>query len=185
MPTLGKAVHEQAFAKIHLEQSVLGKMKANVPTTPAQMDEYKKMLKEMKTTFRDGLTKDLAWRKQQLRQLIKLCIENTEEIVAAVGADLGGPKMRGVFEMGCVEQARYAIAHLDSWAADESVSFGSPFGSNRIRRSPKGVVLSISTELALPMGIGVDEGNTITHMVEGGNAHADGMLQVDDRVISV
>ena len=39
--------------------------------------------------------------------------------------------------------------------------------------------------LPLPMGIGVDEGNTITHMVEGGNAHADGMLQVDDHVLSV
>ena len=53
------------------------------------------------------------------------------------------------------------------------------------RRVDEETWVSISTELALPMGIGVDEGNTITHMVEGGNAHADGMLQVDDHVISV
>lgn len=130
-----QAVHEKAFAKIHFNEG---------ETPAAPIDEYKAMLKEMRSTFRGGKTRDLAWRKHQLNQLIKLCLENIDAIVEAMGIDLGGPKLRSVFEMGFVEQARYALKNLDRWARDEPVAFGSPWGRNVVRREPKGVVLCIS-----------------------------------------
>ena len=136
-PTAAKGVHEQAFAKIHFSE-------ANNKVPVVLADEYKAMLGELRATFRSGVTKDIAWRKQQLNQLVKLFLENEKAVVDAIQADLGGPKLRGVFEMGAVEQARYAISNLHRWMRDESPPWGSPWGHNAIRRSPKGVVLCIS-----------------------------------------
>ena len=92
------------------------------------------MLGELRSTFRAGTTKPLAWRKQQLRQLVKLVSENTDAIIEAIKADLGGPDMRGVFEMGSVEQARFALKNLDRWAKDENVPWGSPWAPRSPRR---------------------------------------------------
>lgn len=36
---------------------------------------------DLRRAFNTGKTKDLAWRKQQLRQLIKLVSENEKEVI--------------------------------------------------------------------------------------------------------
>lgn len=139
MPSVRKTtgVHEKAFAKIHDEDK-------SAAHSAVPNEEYEKMLDDLRATFRSGVTKDNVWRKQQLNQLIKLLVENHTAIIDAIQADLGGPKLRGVFEMQAVEQARYAVKMLDRWTRDESPAWGSPWARNAIRRTPKGVVLCIS-----------------------------------------
>ena len=84
----------------------------------AQCADFAQMRAVLRLTFRAGVTRELAWRKHQLRQLIALFTENTDAIVAAVHADLGGPKFRGIFECGAVAQAKLALKNLDVWARD-------------------------------------------------------------------
>ena len=105
------------------------------------------MLRDLRATFRSGATKKLEWRKQQLRQLILLFTENADAIMEAIHADLGGSHLRGVFDMGAVEQARLALASLASWAKDESVSVGSARGSSYVRREPKARPQHLAVEL--------------------------------------
>ena len=99
---------------------------------------------ELTTTFHAGVTKELDWRKRQLRQVIALVTENVEPIEEAIAADLGGCKLRGVFEMGAVDDAALALKHLDRWARDERLPWGSPWGRSVVRSEPKGVVLLIA-----------------------------------------
>ena len=127
---------EKGFAALHLQDAFVEDNSSSA--------DYFAMLHELRTTFRTGVTKSVSWRKHQLGNLINLIKENTDAIREAVQADLGGPDLRGVFDMGAIEQAAYAISMLDRWTKDEKVSFGSPWGSNVIRHEPKGVVLVIA-----------------------------------------
>lgn len=42
----------------------------------------------MRDTFRSGRTRDVEFRKEQLRNLLKLFDENEDEVLQAVGKDL-------------------------------------------------------------------------------------------------
>ena len=143
-----KTATERGFAKIHTVDEAAAAFHGKVASEKGHREEadgeYHAMLRDLRATFRSGATKKLEWRKQQLRQLILLFTENADAIMEAIHADLGGSYLRGVFDMGAVEQARLALASLDGWAKDESVSFGSALGSSYVRREPKGVVLNIS-----------------------------------------
>ena len=44
-------------------------------------------------TFRTGRTETLAWRRGQLESLRRLCVDNGEQICAALYGDFGRPKM--------------------------------------------------------------------------------------------
>ena len=117
-------------------------------------------IQELRSTFRSGVTRSVDWRKRQLSQLIKFFDENTEAITDAVVADLGGPRLRGAFEMGAVEQAQIAMRSLDDWMREETIPWGSPFGRSVVRREPKGCVLVIAPwnfplDLALSPVVGI------------------------------
>lgn len=47
------------------------------------------VLGELRTTFRSGRTRSVAWRKAQLQAILKLLDENEEEIFEALKQDLG------------------------------------------------------------------------------------------------
>ena len=112
--------------------------------------QYEAQLAELRGFFERGGTRDLAWRKQQLLGLVSLVTENVEAIVAATIADVGGGRLRAVFEMDAVAEAEHAIENLDAWCADEVVKDSRPSPLDRtvdtcvVRREPKGVVLIIS-----------------------------------------
>ena len=104
----------------------------------------------LRATFQSGVTKDLAWRREQLQQIIKMHEENCDRISEALRADLGGSKVRTVFDMDACGEAKRSLAQLGSWAADQRVSDPSGlagtglFGKSVLRHEPKGVVLMIS-----------------------------------------
>lgn len=104
--------------------------------------QYGEMLEEMRETFDTGRTRCLAWRKQQLRQLIKMYAENHEQIAQAVMADSGGTKLRAAGELQPASCADECLANIDSWARERWV--GGLFDRQYVRPEPKGVMLIIS-----------------------------------------
>eukprot|EP00930_Biecheleria_cincta_P058220 TRINITY_DN44076_c0_g1_i1.p1 TRINITY_DN44076_c0_g1~~TRINITY_DN44076_c0_g1_i1.p1 ORF type:complete len:517 (+),score=92.42 TRINITY_DN44076_c0_g1_i1:109-1551(+) len=100
------------------------------------------MVAGMRKVFDSGKTKDLSWRKQQLEQLHKMYAENHEAITAAVRADLGGSKLRGIGEVSVAANADHALANIDSWCREKWVAGW--IHRQCIRPEPKGLVLIIS-----------------------------------------
>merc|ERR1719482_182621 len=77
--------------------------------------DYEPMVADLRHNFEAGTTKDLEWRRRQLRQIMRMIEENHEEITAAIRADHGGPKIRGLGELGAHKAAESALANLDDW----------------------------------------------------------------------
>ena len=106
--------------------------------------QYGAMLRGMRSVFKSGRTKDVEWRKRQLRQMLRGFSEMHEEITAAVRSDLAGSKFRGVADMALtLDEIHNALENVDSWAMDERPNL-SPVSSARIRKEPKGIVLIIA-----------------------------------------
>jgi aldehyde dehydrogenase (NAD+) len=108
--------------------------------------DYSDLVADVRASFKTGKTKDLKWRRQQLEGILRMLAENHERITAAVRADLGGPKVRGIAEIaGMATSAQMCLDNLDSWAADESVKHENPLvGKSYVRKEPKGTVLLIA-----------------------------------------
>lgn len=112
--------------------------------------DYKPMVNELRSSFASGKTKDLAWRRQQLKQLKLMVSENHEQFTAAVLKDLGGMKFRGLLDlMGCVKEADFALKNLEKWTAPMRVAHddGLPINllsKSEIRYEAKGVILIIA-----------------------------------------
>jgi len=114
----------------------------------AEAINYGPMVNEVRQAFLSGKTKSIAWRRSQLEAVIKMYTENHEAMTAAVRADLGSTKIRGVFEMLAAEDAHHALSKLEEWTAPQAVPTPmtvSPtmMGKSYIRQEPKGVILII------------------------------------------
>jgi aldehyde dehydrogenase (NAD+) len=100
------------------------------------------------TTFQSGRTKDLAWRKWQLKQLWWMLEDNEKEFMAAMKEDLNRSNIESMITdfAGARKDILYHLQHIDKWAADEPL--GDTFVAKklrlaRIRKEPLGVVLII------------------------------------------
>lgn len=109
---------------------------------------YDDVIKELRMNHENGKPRDLAWRRQQLKALQKMIADNHLEITAAVRADHGGAKLRGLAELGAHQAADEALNNLEAWTAPQKVA--TPFqvsptmmASSYIRPEGKGVVLII------------------------------------------
>jgi len=103
----------------------------------------------LRGAFASGKTRLIEWRKTQLRAIVTLIKENRDEIIKAIGADLGQPikELLNVLEVGStIQEAEFAISHIDQWVKPEGLSVDLMFkpGSAFIHREPFGVVLIIS-----------------------------------------
>lgn len=78
-------------------------------------------VKKVRETFRSGRTKDVEFRREQLRNLLKLLEENEDEVVQAVGKDLHKPKAEAVLaEILMVKNdIAYALNNLSEWTKPE------------------------------------------------------------------
>ncbi|KAF3385864.1 hypothetical protein DPV78_012423 [Talaromyces pinophilus] len=99
-------------------------------------------------TFQSGKTKDLAWRKWQLKQLWWMLEDNDKEFMAAMKEDLNRSNIESMITdlAGARKDILYHLEHVDKWAADEPL--GDTFVAKqlrlaRIRKEPLGVVLII------------------------------------------
>ncbi|KAH7085985.1 Aldehyde/histidinol dehydrogenase [Paraphoma chrysanthemicola] len=104
-------------------------------------------LSTLRATFKSNRTKDIRYRKWQLKQLYWLVADNIDAFIAALHADLNRPEFESRFTIkGLLEEIVYHIDHVESWAKDEYPSAGfifSKLGSTVIRQEPRGVAFII------------------------------------------
>ncbi|KAH0365396.1 aldehyde dehydrogenase, partial [Aureobasidium melanogenum] len=110
--------------------------------------EVESKLETLRATFASGCTKDLRWRKWQLKQLFWLVRDNEAAISDALYKDIGKHEFEAFFtEVASVK--RDILDHLNNledWAADEVPDAGFAFtklGSSVTKKEPLGVALII------------------------------------------
>ncbi|KAL7752431.1 hypothetical protein RI367_001965 [Sorochytrium milnesiophthora] len=107
------------------------------------VDEIQGVVEAVRAGFRTGITRDLGYRKQQLRQMALLIEENKELLAAAVHRDLH--KSKNEFALGEISNTQTEIAtaldNLDKWAKPVSPSKDLLTAMDKImvRKEPKGV----------------------------------------------
>lgn len=128
-----------------------GFSKLRADTTPDLLPadiSFNGLVNEVRAEFGTGKTKDLQWRKGQLEAIKKMIAENHEDITAAVRADHGGPKLRGIGELSAHMAADEALKNLDKWTAPVAVATPmtvsmTMMAKSYVRQEAKGVVLII------------------------------------------
>ncbi|GAA5872194.1 hypothetical protein JCM8547_003829 [Rhodosporidiobolus lusitaniae] len=99
--------------------------------------------------FMSGKTRDVEWRKQQVRQLGLLLQDNTSLFVEALQADLSRPGFETITgELEPVKnEVNEVLAHLDSWAKPKRVKTSAAWWATKptVHSVPKGPVLVIGT----------------------------------------
>ncbi|KAF9654393.1 ALDH-like protein [Thelephora ganbajun] len=107
----------------------------------------------LRTTYNDGITFPLEYRRKQPRQLALLVQDNSEQLYAALQADLNKPKFEAVVTelLSIVNAYKAAIEKLDEWATPERPRVPEWRQSFDISTHPvpKGVALMISSSMEL------------------------------------
>lgn len=102
----------------------------------------------LRTSFNSGRTRPLSWRVSQLKALVRMINERSDDIIAALQADLGKPATEAWLAeiMVCEREAKEAITHLADWARRKRVDTPVIVQPARaeIYKDPLGVVLIIS-----------------------------------------
>ncbi|HVV35302.1 MAG TPA: aldehyde dehydrogenase family protein, partial [Acidimicrobiales bacterium] len=110
--------------------------------------DFSGLVGELRTTFNAGVTRPLAWRHAQLSQMEKMLVENEDEFVAALQADVGKPSIEGWLTDLAFTRSEIKLLNrkLDKWTADEKVRLPMTVqpATGRIVREPLGVALVIA-----------------------------------------
>lgn len=114
--------------------------------TPSQ--EVDAIHSQLKETFASGLTKDLAWRKWQLKQCWWMLEDNEDRILAAMDADLHNHPIEAGLQFSMLKNG--VLAHLnniENWTATKPVPNGGLvmgwLGKARVRKEPLGTTVII------------------------------------------
>lgn len=109
--------------------------------------DYQPVIDKLRTTFKNGVTKDINWRKNQLLQVQKMLNEKADDILKAVNKDLGRSFTEGFLgEIGStLDDIKFILQNLDTWVKpiDRPQPMMQKPGSSQIWPQPKGVVLII------------------------------------------
>ncbi|KAH7347996.1 Aldehyde/histidinol dehydrogenase [Pyrenochaeta sp. MPI-SDFR-AT-0127] len=101
----------------------------------------------LRSTFRSGRTKDVRYRKWQLKQLYWLVADHRADFTDALHKDLGRPEFETQLNLkGLEDEILYHIKHVDEWARGETPESGFLFtkiGSTHIRHEPRGLAFII------------------------------------------
>ncbi len=103
---------------------------------------------QLRQTHRRGVTRPLAFRTHQLRQLLALLDENETALLQALTQDLGKPRFEGwASELGILRsEIQHTLKHLKNWLRPRRVSAPMVVQPShaRIHAEPLGVVLIIA-----------------------------------------
>lgn len=107
------------------------------------MTAFKEVVERSRSAFNSGRTLSVEFRKQQLRQLLKMYEENQEAFIDALKSDIRKPKMEAfLFEVhAAMSDITYILNRLDKWVAPDHVSSPVPLDKSFILKEPYGVVL--------------------------------------------
>lgn len=110
-----------------------------------KLHEYNSAIQRARDAFASGITKNILFRKEQLKQLYKLIDENELQFVDTLKSDLNKPKFESVMtEVDFVlNDIRSTLNNLESWTRPKFVSkcFVTLVDDNYIHYEPYGVVL--------------------------------------------
>ncbi|KAL9660512.1 hypothetical protein QQ045_025327 [Rhodiola kirilowii] len=123
------------------------------------MDALEESLEVLKESFRRGKTRSAAWRKSQLKGVVKLVAENEEKIFKALNEDIGKHPVEAYRdEIGVVRKsALHALENLDQWMAPNKGYLPWVFfpAKARVVPEPLGLVLIISS-WNFPFSLSID-----------------------------
>jgi len=109
------------------------------------MADYHLQVQELRKNFRTGFTKDLKWRIEQLKSLLRMYEENEDLMVEALKKDLHKSKWETVTcETDYLKNdLRATLANLEEWAKDKPVKkqISTLFDKTVVRTEPYGVAL--------------------------------------------
>ncbi|KAI8420280.1 hypothetical protein MSG28_008813 [Choristoneura fumiferana] len=137
---------------------------------PKQVN-IEEVVQKARDTFNRGVTRPLAWRRQQLKNLLRMYEENYNVMVDALQKDLRRSKMEAVLlEVDyLINDLKSMLHNLDEWAKPEHPSKGivNMLDEVVIYHDPYGVALVIGAWnyplqlLLLPMAGAIAAGNTV------------------------
>jgi aldehyde dehydrogenase (NAD+) len=134
------------------------------------IEKIQTIVHNLRYSFKQEKTKNLQWRKQQLKQLKKCLQENEQEFLDAIQKDLAMNLMVAKFEiLFQLTEIDFALKNLDSWIEPEkkSIPLLTAPGTCKIYKEPKGLVLIIGawnypiSLIAKPLIGAIAAGNTI------------------------
>jgi aldehyde dehydrogenase (NAD+) len=87
-------------------------------------NNVEQLLNAQRAFFATGVTKELAFRKQQLTQLKQAIITHEQQIIDALHADLGKPAFQSYSTelFFCLQEIKYVISNLECWACPARVA---------------------------------------------------------------
>jgi aldehyde dehydrogenase (NAD+) len=144
------------------------------------------LVSRLRSAFESGRTRPLSWRREQLRRMKKMLKEREDDLLGALAADLGKPRVEAwVSDIAIViNEIDHALKHLKSWTKPEKV--WTPLAQRpakaRIEREPLGVALIIApwnypVQLLLsPMVGAIAAGNCVIGKPSEVSAHTSATL---------
>jgi aldehyde dehydrogenase (NAD+) len=131
---------------------------------------FSNVIQKQKAYFMQGQTRNVQFRKKQLRKLFSMVEQQEKEFIHALYQDLGKSEYEAyVTEIAMIyEEIKYALKHINQWAKPKKVqsSIATIPGKSRILYEPFGTVLIVSpwnypVQLTLvPLVSAIAAGNT-------------------------
>ncbi|KAK9670151.1 hypothetical protein RND81_13G181400 [Saponaria officinalis] len=122
-------------------------------------DDEKKMIEELRDTFKKGRTKSYAWRKTQLEGLLKMVVEQEVKCFEALHDDVGKSKVEAFKdEIGPVKKSiEYALSCLKEWMSPKKAGIRLLFfpAKGEVIPEPYGLVL-IMTSWNYPLDLALE-----------------------------
>lgn len=114
-------------------------------TTGEEVDTIHRQLKE---AFASGLTKDLAWRKWQLKQCWWMLEDNQDRIIQSAQVDLNAHPIEVGLSLGMLKTSiLHHLKHIEEWTAAKPIKNAGfvmgTLGKARIRKEPLGTTVII------------------------------------------
>ena len=110
-------------------------------------EKVQKVVSDQRRFFETGKTKEISFRREQLKTFLSLTKDFETKILDALYADLRKPQFEGFMsEVGLIyAETRFALRHLKSWAKPRPVmgSWFTLLSRNWIYSEPRGVALIV------------------------------------------
>lgn len=129
------------------------------------------LVTRLRTTFDTGRTRDLDWRRDQLRALSRMLTDNEDALLTALAQDLGKPRFEAWAGdiAASAGEADHLRKHLGGWAKESTARLPLAFRPGRasVQHQPRGVVLVVAPWnypvylLATPLAAALAAGNTV------------------------
>jgi aldehyde dehydrogenase (NAD+) len=160
-------------------------MQTSLPS-PSPLTDTAPVVDRLRGAFDSGRTRSIRWRREQLAGLQTMLAEREDEILAALAADLGKPRVEGwATDIGFVASTiRHTLKHFQRWTKPRKVRLplAQRPGRARIVPEPLGVVLVIApwnypVQLLLaPMVGAIAAGNCVVGKPSEVSAHTSATL---------